>query len=72
MLFDLKADPYERAQHDSEDYYHWMAERMFVLVPAQAKIKDFLMTFKDFPQRQEVGSFSLDKVLDQIQSSQKN
>jgi len=72
LLIDLKGDPYERASHDSEDYYHWMAERMFAVVPAQAKIKDFLMTFKDYPQRQAVGSFSLDKVLEQIQSSQKN
>jgi len=72
LLMDLKGDPYERASHDSEDFNHWMAERMFVVVPAQAKIKEFLMTFKEFPQRQEIGSFSLDKVLDQIQSSQKN
>jgi len=72
LLMDLKGDPYERASHDSEDYNHWMAERMFVVVPAQAKIKEFLMTFKDFPQRQEIGSFSLDKVLNQIQASQKN
>ena len=72
QLIDLKGDPYERAPHDSEDYNHWMAERMFVLVPAQAKIKDFLMTFKDFPQRQGIGSFSLDKVLEQIEASQKN
>lgn len=72
MLMDLRADPYERAQHDSEDYVHWAAERMFVLVPAQAKVQEFLMTFKDYPQRQKVGSFSLGQVLEQIQASQKN
>ena len=69
---DLRADPFERAEHDSEDYRRWMAYRMFALVPAQAKVKEFLMTFKEFPQRQAVGSFSLDQVLEQIQSSQKN
>ncbi len=72
MLMDLKGDPFERAQHDSEDYNHWLANRMFLLVPAQAKIKEFLMTFQDYPQRQAVGSFSLDKVLDQIQDAKKN
>ena len=72
MLMDLRADPYERAEHDSEGYRKWMADRMFALVPAQAKISEFLMTFKDYPQRQAVGSFSLDQVLEQIQSSQKN
>ena len=71
-LMDLKGDPYERASHDSEDYSHWMAERMFMMVPAQAKIGEFLSTFKEFPQRQEVGSFSLDQVLEQMQKAQNN
>ena len=69
---DLYGDPYERAQHDSEDYNHWLADRMFLLVPAQAKIAEFLGTFKDFPQRQKVGSFSLDKVLEQMEGAQRN
>jgi len=72
MLMDLYGDPYERAQHDSEDYNHWLADRMFLLVPAQAKIAEFLTTFKEFPQRQEVGSFSLDKVLEQMQRAKRN
>jgi hypothetical protein len=72
MLMDLKGDPFERAQHDSEDYNHWLAERMFMLVLAQAKIAKFLGIFKEFPRRQEVGSFSLDKVLDQMKSAKRN
>jgi arylsulfatase len=72
MLMDLYGDPYERAQHDSEDYNHWIADRMFLLVPAQAKIAEFLATFKDYPQRQEVGSFSLDQVLAQMKSAKRN
>ena len=72
MLMDLYGDPYERASHDSEDYNHWMAERMFMLVPAQAYIAKFLGTFKDYPQRQAVGSFSLDKVLKNIENASKN
>ena len=72
MLMDLLGDPFERAEHDSEDYRHWMTERMYLLVPAQAKIAEFLATFKEFPQRQEVGSFSLDKVLEQMESAKRN
>lgn len=72
MLMDLLGDPFERAEHDSEDYNRWLAERMYLLVPAQAKIGEFLATFKDFPQRQEVGSFSLDKVLEQMESAKRN
>jgi len=45
---------------------------MYLLVPAQAKIAEFLSTFKEFPQRQAVGSFSLDKVLEQMQDAKRN
>jgi len=72
MLMDLYGDPYERAQHDSEDFNHWAAERMFVMVPAQAYVGEFLATFKEFPQRQKVGSFSLDRVLEQMEKAAKN
>jgi arylsulfatase len=69
MLFDLQADPFERAQHDSEGYKTWAVERIYLLVPAQAYVGKFLMTFKDYPQRQKVGSFSLDRVLEALQKS---
>jgi arylsulfatase len=63
MIEDLYADPFERAEHDSESYYKWMTEHIFVLVPAQAFVAQFLATFKEFPQRQKVGTFTLDDVL---------
>ncbi|HEX9251012.1 MAG TPA: hypothetical protein VF870_02165, partial [Ignavibacteriaceae bacterium] len=62
-------DPFERAQIDSESYPEWAMDRAFVLVPAQAYVGQFLMTFKDYPQRQEVGSFSLDRVMEKLQES---
>jgi len=37
-----------------------------LLNPAQAFAAKFLASFKDFPQRQEVGSFNLDKVVQQM------
>jgi len=36
-------------------------------VPAQQYVGQFLATFKEFPQRQKVGSFSLDRVLESLQ-----
>lgn len=69
LVVDIRADPFERAYHESSDFDRWMAERMFVFVPAQAKVAEFLATFKDFPQRQAIGSFSLDRVLDAMNES---
>jgi len=63
LIFNLRSDPFEEAQHTSMDYKHWMIDRVFVLVPAQQYVGAFLATFKEFPPSQKVGSFSLDQVL---------
>ncbi len=43
-----------------------MLDRVFLLVPAQVYVGNFLKTFKEFPPRQEAASFSLDKVMEQL------
>jgi arylsulfatase len=65
-LFNLRSDPFEIADHEGMDYDHWRIERVFLLVPAQAYVAQFLATFKEFPPRQKVGSFSLERVLDEL------
>jgi hypothetical protein len=37
MLFNLRSDPFERAQHEAGDYVRWFVEHAFLLVPAQAR-----------------------------------
>jgi arylsulfatase A-like enzyme len=63
FIFNLRIDPYERAQITSNTYYDWMFHHIYLLVPAQAYIGEFLATFKDFPPRQKSASFSLDQVI---------
>jgi arylsulfatase len=67
-LFNLRTDPFEQADHVSINYPQWRAERLFALVPAQAFVGKFLGTFKDYPPRQKPGSFSIDQVLDTLQT----
>ena len=62
-IFNLRTDPYERADVTSNTYYDWLIDHIFLLVPSQAYVGDFLMTFKEFPQRQKADSFNLDDVL---------
>jgi arylsulfatase len=62
-IFNLRTDPYERADITSNTYYDWLLDHAFQLVPAQAFVGQFLMTFKDYPQRQKADSFNLDAVL---------
>ena len=40
-------------------------------MPAQQYVGKFLATFKEFPQRQKVGSFSLDQVLETLKTAPK-
>lgn len=66
LIFNLRRDPYERAQITSNTYYDWVLDHAFMLVPAQAYVGKFLETFKEFPPRMKAASFSLDKVLDTL------
>src|SRR5215469_1644748 len=63
LLFNLRTDPYERADITSNTYWDWEMRRVFLLVPAQAFVAQFIGTFKDFPPRQKPSSFSVDQVL---------
>ena len=65
-IFNLRTDPYEEAQITSNSYYDWMIDRVFLLVPAQAYVGQFLETFKEYPPRMKPASFSIDQVLDRL------
>jgi len=62
-IFNLRLDPYERADITSNTYYDWSIQRAFLVVPAQALVAQFVESFKDFPPRQKPSSFSVDEVL---------
>jgi arylsulfatase A-like enzyme len=62
-LYHLRSDPFERGEEGL--YYHkWLMDRVFVLVPAQVAIGQWLASFKEFPPRAKSASFSLDRVVE--------
>ena len=65
-IFNLRTDPYERADITSNTYYDWVMDHAFLLVPAQAYVAKFLATFKEYPQRQKAASFNLDEVMEKM------
>ena len=67
-IFNLRLDPYERADITSNTYYDWLLDHAFTLVPAQAHVGQFLATFKEFPPRQKAASFNLEGVMEQLQA----
>ena len=66
-IFNLRTDPYERADITSNTYYDWLIDHAFLMVPAQDYVGNFLMSFRDFPQRQKAASFNLDEVMRSLQ-----
>jgi arylsulfatase len=66
LLFNLRRDPYERAYSTSNTYYDWMLDRVFLLIPAQVYVGNFLKTFKEFPPRQKAASFTVDQVMEKL------
>jgi arylsulfatase len=70
-IYNLRSDPFERGDEDGSVYYDkWMADRAFLLVPAQAIVAGFLQTFKEFPPRQKPASFSIDQALEKARQLQ--
>lgn len=65
-LFNLRMDPFERADRDAINYPKWRVEHAFVLVPAQSYVQRWLDTFKEFPPRQKPASFNLENVLSKL------
>ena len=71
-IFNLRRDPFERADHETFGYAKWRLDRTFALVPAQSFVAGFLSTFKEFPPRQKPASFTIDQVLETLQEGSTN
>jgi arylsulfatase len=65
-IFNLRSDPFERAEQEAGDYVKWFVEHAFVLVPAQAIVAQHIQTFQEFPPRQRPGTFSIDQAMDKL------
>jgi arylsulfatase A-like enzyme len=68
-LFDLRADPYERADITSNTYYDWFISQPYLVFAAQVVTAKFLDTFKEFPPRQRAASFSIDQAVEKMKQS---
>ena len=69
LLFNLRRDPFEKAQHNSNTYNDWFLDRAFVAVPIQGLAAKFLSTMKEFPPSQKPGSFNLSKIEEQLRNA---
>jgi len=68
-LYNLRTDPYEKATTTSNTYWDWYLDHVFLLLPASNYVAQFLGTFEEFPPRQKAASFTIDQVLEKLQTS---
>lgn len=62
-MFNLRTDPYERADITSNTYYEWVLHHAYMIYAAQMIAGQFAATFRDFPPVQKPGSFTIDSAL---------
>jgi len=66
LIFNLRRDPFERAQHNSNTYYDWIMYHAFKIYEMQAVVAEQIENFEKFPPRQKPASFNLDTVMRQL------
>jgi arylsulfatase len=68
-LFNLRTDPFERADITSNTYYDWFLDNDYIALAAQAVMTEFLHTFIEFPPRQKAASFTIDQALEKLETA---
>lgn len=67
-LYNLRMDPYERADITSNTYYQWVLENDYMIFAGNVIIEPFLQSFKEFPPRQEAASFTIDQAIEKMKA----
>ena len=69
-LFDLRADPYERADITSNTYYDWFIDQPTIMYAGPGRGRpSSSTTFKEFPPRQRAASFTIDQAMEKLKQS---
>ena len=68
-IFNLRMDPYERADITSNTYLDWMLDNTYLIFAASAVVTQFLQTFREFPPRQKAASFTIDQAVAKLEAA---
>ncbi len=68
-IFNLRTDPFERADITSNTYYDWFIDNDYIAFAATAIVTEFLQSLREYPPRQKPASFTIDQALEQVESS---
>ena len=68
-IFNLRQDPFERADENSNTYWDWVIDHVFLIYGMQALVAGQIENFEKFPPRQKPAAFNLDAVLRHLQDA---
>ena len=68
-MFNLRRDPFERADENSNTYWDWVISHAYLVYEMQAAVSEQIGDFVKSPPRQKPAAFNLDAVLRQIQDA---
>lgn len=66
IAMNLRTDPFEVSM-ESTLYTRFMADQLWLFVPMQQVVGQWLSTFREFPPRQPTASFTIDKMIGGMQ-----
>jgi len=69
LLFYLRRDPFEKAQHNANTYNDWFLDRPFIIVPIQGLAAKFSQSMLDYPPSQTPGAFNLSKIEETLRNA---
>jgi arylsulfatase len=65
----LRRDPFERADENSNTYWDWFIDHLFIVQGGVGVVMELSQSFRDFPPRQKPGSFNIDAVLEEMKEA---
>ncbi|MBP2444542.1 arylsulfatase [Rhizobium leguminosarum] len=68
-VFNLRMDPFERADVVSDQYYDWYTKNAYLIQYGVWRVAPFLQTFREYPPSQRGASFSIDQMVDALMRS---
>ena len=68
-IFNLRRDPFERADEESNTYYDWMISHIYIMYAMQGLVAQQMQAYLQYPPRSKPASFNLSAVLTQLEEA---
>ncbi|MFT3731540.1 MAG: arylsulfatase [Hyphomicrobium sp.] len=65
-MYDLHADPFERADITSNTYWDWVMDHAYIVYGAQGAVAKYLESYREYPPSQHPASFTVQGLMDQM------